>query len=76
LRKAAKQHALDPKTGHEAALFNPRVDSWQEHFRWEGVRVVGLTPTGRATIIALKMNRSLILAIRNEETLRGRHPHV
>ncbi|MFZ1936957.1 MAG: HNH endonuclease signature motif containing protein [Thermoguttaceae bacterium] len=74
LRKAARQSALDPQTGIDAALFNPRVDSWQEHFRWEGVRVSGLTPTGRATVRALKINRLLILAIRREETLRGRHP--
>ena len=41
LRKAAKRHALDPQTGAEAPLFNPRVDSWEEHFRWHGVRVLG-----------------------------------
>ncbi len=74
LRKAAKQHALDPQTGTQATLFNPRVDSWAEHFRWDGVRILGLTPTGRATVEALKMNRPLILAIRREEMLRGRHP--
>lgn len=74
LRKAARQHALDPQTGAEAALFNPRVDSWAEHFQWEGVFIRGLTPTGRATVASLKMNRALILAIRGEETLRGRHP--
>jgi hypothetical protein len=28
----------------------------------------------RATIAALDMNRPLILAIRREEALRGRHP--
>ena len=74
LRKAARQSAFDPQTGREAALFNPRADSWKEHFRWDDVCVSGLTPTGRATVKALKMNRLLILAIRREETLRGRHP--
>jgi len=74
LRKAARQRALDAQTGVEATLFNPRVDSWAGHFRWDGVRMLGLTPTGRATVEALKMNRLLILAIRNEEMLRGRHP--
>ncbi len=29
LRKAARQRAVDPQTGVEAALFNPRVDSWE-----------------------------------------------
>lgn len=74
LRKAARQIATDPQTGHEAALFNPRRDTWHEHFRWEGVYLVGLTATGRATITALKMNRALILAIRREEAALGRHP--
>jgi hypothetical protein len=36
--------------------------------------VAGLTATGRATVAALSMNRSLILAIRREEAARGRHP--
>jgi hypothetical protein len=74
LRKAAKQHALDPKTGAQAILFNPRIHSWAEHFRWDGVHILGLTPIGRATVEALKMNRPLILAIRREEMLRSRHP--
>jgi len=74
LRKAARIRALDPQTGVEAALFNPRVDSWGKHFRWDDVRVLGMTPTGRATVEALIMNRPLILAIRREEMLRGRHP--
>jgi len=44
LHKAARQEALDLQTGIEAALFNPRVDTWKEHFRWDGPRVVGLVP--------------------------------
>jgi hypothetical protein len=74
LRKAARQQALDPQTGILASLFNPRVEPREEHFRWDGVHVQGLTPTGRATVEALKMNRLLVLAIRREEALRGRHP--
>ena len=74
LRKWAKQTAIDPDTGEELPLFNPRTDTWGEHFRWDTQRVVPLTPTGRATIAALAMNRPLILAIRHEETARGRHP--
>ena len=38
------------------------------------MHLVGLTSTGRATIAALHMNRPLILAIRQEEAVRGRHP--
>ena len=74
LHKAARQTAPDPQTGTDTALFNPRRKRWPEHFRWEASRIVGLTPTGRATAEALQMNRPLILAIREEEALRGRHP--
>jgi len=74
LRKAARLRAPDPDTGEQVAIYNPRRDSWAQHFRWEGVRLVGLTPTGRATVEALKMNRPIILAIRAEEVIQQRHP--
>jgi len=74
LRKWAKQTAADPDSGEEIPLFNPRTQVWTEHFRWEGERVVALTPSGRATVDALAMNRPVILAIRKEEAARGRHP--
>jgi len=73
LRKAARETAIDPETDHEVALFNPRRDRWSDHFRWEGVYLVGLSASGRATIHALSMNRPLILAIREEEAALGRH---
>jgi hypothetical protein len=74
LRKGARLEALDPQSGKMAALFHPRLDSWRLHFRWDGERVIGLSPTGRASVAALNMNRPLVLAIRREETIRGRHP--
>ena len=73
LHKAAKQTAIDPDTGLEVFLFNPRTQNWSEHFRWDREIAVGLTPVGRATVSALKLNRPLILAIRREEMFRGRH---
>jgi len=41
-----------------------------------GELLFGNTPVGRATIQALALNRPLIVEIRGEETLRGRHPHA
>lgn len=76
LHKAAKQTATDPDDGSDVPLFNPRRQQWSEHFRWQGELAVGISPTGRATVVALKMNRPLILAIRREEAARGRHPHI
>lgn len=74
LRKGARQTAPDPVSKEEVRLYHPRRDKWQDHFRWEGITVIGKTSTGRATIAALEMNRPLILAIRHEEVLLARHP--
>jgi hypothetical protein len=74
LRKAARQMAIDPQSSQEVPLYHPRRDAWSEHFQWDGVFVRGVTPTGRATVAALHMNRALIIAIRHEEAARGRHP--
>jgi 5-methylcytosine-specific restriction endonuclease McrA len=49
--------ASDPMTGELAVLFNPRQQQWKEHFAWtaEGDEIVGLTPTGRATVKTLNL---------------------
>lgn len=74
LRKAARQMVKDPETGETVAIFHPRQQSWEDHFRWDDVQVVGVSAIGRATVHALVMNRSIMLAIRAEEKLLGRHP--
>ena len=51
LRKGARLITVDPYTGEEVVLFDPRRDAWRLHFRWDGVRVVGITPTVRRRII-------------------------
>ncbi|MEL6902092.1 MAG: HNH endonuclease signature motif containing protein [Cyanobacteria bacterium J06606_4] len=50
--------SLDPETGRMSPLFNPRRQSWGEHFSWsaDGLRIVGTTPTGRATCDRLDLN--------------------
>jgi len=73
LRKGAKETAIDPQTKKEVPIFHPRKDIWKEHFFWSGVKIIGLTETGRATVKTLNFNRPLILAIREEEVLLGRH---
>lgn len=74
LRKAAKLRAIDPLSQQEVRLYHPRQEDWTDHFTWDGVTLIGQTPTGRATIEALQMNRPLLLAIRAEEQFWGRHP--
>ncbi len=74
LRKGARQKAVDPSTGKLTSLFNPRRDPWRLHFRWNDVRVVGLSPVGRATVGALQINRPVAQAIRHHEKAWDRHP--
>jgi hypothetical protein len=65
LRKGARTHSGDPLTGELAALFNPRMEIWEGHFELaEGCSVVGRTPTGRATVELLRMNRPAAIKIR------------
>jgi hypothetical protein len=47
---------IDPTTGQTVPLFNPRSQRWDDHFAWQGTLLVGLTPTGRATIRVLNIN--------------------
>jgi hypothetical protein len=74
--KGAQVEAVDPATGQACRLFNPRAQRWGEHFRWsaDGERIEGLTPTGRATVAALRMNHEHSVAIRRNWTLAGWHP--
>jgi hypothetical protein len=41
--------SLDPETGVIVAIFNPRTDTWSDHFRFDGGQLIPLTPVGRAT---------------------------
>jgi hypothetical protein len=53
--KYAKIEGDDAATGETVPLYHPRRQTWRSHFRWNDdfTLIVGLTPTGRATIDAL-----------------------
>lgn len=74
--KADRTGAFDLETGESIPFFNPRTQRWRDHFDWdeEGIRVVGLTPCGRATASALQMNLPLILSVRAMWVGVRRHP--
>lgn len=75
-QKSDKLKSFDEKSLSEVPLFNPRTDSWQEHFFWstDTLLIIGLTPTGRATVVALAFNRARIINIRTADREIGRHP--
>lgn len=75
--KGDRVSATDPQTGRTAALFNPKLQNWFEHFRWsdDGLQIVGLTPTGRATVAALHLSDDPdALQVRSYWVLAGWHP--
>jgi len=47
-------------------LFHPRRDRWSEHFLFEGVRIVGTSAIGRATVQVLAMNDARRQEVRRE----------
>jgi hypothetical protein len=65
LRKAARSQARDPISKRNVRLFNPRRDPWAVHFAWSKVwKIEGLTPVGRATALALRMNGPRVVRMR------------
>jgi 5-methylcytosine-specific restriction endonuclease McrA len=65
LKKAARTQARDPRSKRLVSLFHPRRDRWGDHFRWSpDCRIIGRTATGRATVLALRMNRRAVIGIR------------
>ena len=74
--KASRTQASDPETGEIAPLFHPIHQSWSEHFEWidNGIRLVGRTQTGRATVVALHLNRAGIVQTRRYWVILGLHP--
>ena len=69
--------AVDPETSQEIPLFNPRRHIWQEHFAAQQeppFRLVGRTPTGRATIDRLQLNAPLQLGARTQWIVLGIFP--
>lgn len=68
--------ALDPNTGEVVRLFDPRRQPWSDHFVWseDGCMIVGRTPAGRATVLALRLNRAEIVEARRAWVVAGWHP--
>ena len=74
--KGIQTEGVDPFTGRRVRLFHPRNQKWREHFAWGefGEVIVGLTSTGRATIISLQMNNIVAVTVRRNWIAAGWHP--
>jgi hypothetical protein len=74
--KYTRIEARDPVTGLMVPLFHPRRDRWRDHFVWSSdfTQVLGSTPTGRATVEALRLNREGLINLRRVLYTMGEHP--
>lgn len=74
--KGVRREAVDPLTDLMASLYNPRTQTWAEHFAWtvDSTSIVGLTAIGRATVSALSLNSDLRVRARTIWVQAGYHP--
>ena len=72
--KGSDLATFDPISNEIAPLFNPRRQTWTDHFALEGTRIVGITPTGRATVFLLMLNAPTRLLQRQVLIAQGRYP--
>ena len=55
---------VDPETKELTRLFNPRTDTWLDHFEWEGPYLVGRSAIGRVTVNILNINEPAAINVR------------
>lgn len=74
--KYNKIEGYDPVSGQIVSLYHPRQQEWSSHFTWNDdyTLIVGLTPTGRATIEALQLNREGVVNLRKVLYIMAEHP--
>lgn len=74
--KGTQTHGTDPESGEQVSLFNPRRQTWREHFRWseDGTLITGQTACGRATVVALQLNNEHLVRARRRWVMAGWHP--
>ena len=75
-RKYNAIEAYDPIDGQLAPLYHPRQQSRAEHFMWSDnfTELVGISPTGRATVVRLQLNREGVVNLRQLLMEKNLHP--
>jgi hypothetical protein len=66
LHKGPNLTGIDPETSAVVLLFHPRQAEWHDNFAFAGPMIVGLTPSGRATVRVLAMNDARRMELRLE----------
>ncbi|MBC7810096.1 MAG: HNH endonuclease [Burkholderiales bacterium] len=67
--------AADPSTGKAEFLFNPRTQTWDDHFQInDDATLTGKTPEGRVTIDVLRINDEPRVQYRQFAMSSGEYP--
>lgn len=74
LSKGSDIATLDPNTGQLVRLFDPRRDTWTDHFVLVMARIEGKTALGRATVALLQLNEPTRIQYRALLQSLGRYP--
>ncbi len=73
--KGSEVAAIDPLTKEATKLFNPRQQTWDEHFQVNpDASLAGISPERRATLAVLRMNEAPRIEQRYGEALLGNYP--
>lgn len=54
--KGSNIASIDPQTQELTYLFNPRTQSWADHFQFDNATIMPLTKEGRVTVSLLRLN--------------------
>ena len=75
-RKYNLTEAIDPIDGKVVPLYHPRQQLRSEHFVWSDdfTELIGISPTGRATIVRLQLNREGVVNLRALLREKNFHP--
>ena len=55
-RKGPNVGSFDPETGHLVPFYNPRLQTWTDHFRLDEALIQPLTPEARVTVKIMQLN--------------------
>lgn len=72
--KGTDLSSIHPESEKLVQLFNPRRDRWDDHFRFDGPRIVGLTLIGQVTVTLLQLNNAERVLEREYLQKSGKYP--
>jgi len=73
-KKGPNLSGIDPLTQTIVLLFHPRRQVWSEHFRTNGPLILGVSPSGRATVAVLDLNHEDRVRFRQSLLIEGAWP--